>query len=81
MAKRLFGFLAHRHLTRLVQTMTMLRTWCNWLQSMQSRTQPNATVGHGSSHAIVCIMAAQSYWRGKRLYWDHNNEKITEQPV
>jgi predicted dehydrogenase len=53
----------------------------NWLQSMQSRKQPNATVDHGFSHAIVCIMAAQSYWSGKRLYWDQKNEKITEQPV
>jgi len=53
----------------------------NWLESMQSRKQPNATVDHGFSHAIVCIMAAQSYWSGKRLYWDHKNEKITEQPV
>jgi predicted dehydrogenase len=53
----------------------------NWLQSMQSRKQPNATVDHGFSHAIVCIMAAQSYWSGRRLYWDHQNEKITEQPA
>jgi hypothetical protein len=38
----------------------------NWLQSMQTRTQPNATVDHGFSHALVCIMAAQSYWSGKK---------------
>jgi predicted dehydrogenase len=53
----------------------------NWLQSMQSRKQPNATVDHGFSHAIVCIMAAQSYWSGRRLYWDQKTEKISEQPV
>jgi predicted dehydrogenase len=53
----------------------------NWIQSMQSRKQPNATVEHGFSHAIVCIMATQSYWSGKRLYWDPKNEKISEQPV
>src|ERR1700733_2662830 len=53
----------------------------NWLQAMQSRRQPNATVDHGFSHAIVCIMAAQSYWSGRRLYWDHKTEQITEQPV
>ncbi len=29
----------------------------NWIESMQSRKQPNATVDHGFSHAIVCIMA------------------------
>jgi predicted dehydrogenase len=53
----------------------------NWLRSMQSRTQPNATVDHGFSHSIVCIMAAQSYWSGKRLYWDHKNEQIVDHPA
>lgn len=24
----------------------------------------------GSRTRIACIMAAQSYWTGKRLYWD-----------
>jgi hypothetical protein len=42
----------------------------NWLESMRSRKQPNATVDHGFSHSIVCIMATQSYWSGKRVYWD-----------
>ncbi len=36
---------------------------------------------HGFSHSIVCIMAAQSYWTGKRLYWDPRSEEITDQPV
>ena len=53
----------------------------NWLQSMSSRTQPNATVEHGFSHALVCIMAAQSYGSGKRLYWDPRGEKIVDHPV
>jgi predicted dehydrogenase len=53
----------------------------NWLQAMQTRTQPNATVDHGFSHSLVCIMAAQSYWTGKRLYWDPQREKIVEEPV
>jgi len=51
----------------------------NWLQAMQSRKEPNATVDHGFSHSIVCIMAAQSYWSGKRLYWDSAREEIVEQ--
>jgi predicted dehydrogenase len=50
----------------------------NWLKAMQARTQPNATVDHGFSHSIVCIMAAQSYWSGKRLYWDPKNERILD---
>ena len=53
----------------------------NWLQSMQSRKQPNATVDHGFSHSIVCIMAAQSYWSGKRLYWNPKNEEIVDHPI
>jgi predicted dehydrogenase len=53
----------------------------NWLQCMQKRTQPNATVDHGFSHALVTIMAAQSYWSGKRLYWDPKSEQIVDQPV
>jgi predicted dehydrogenase len=53
----------------------------NWLKAMQSRTQPNATVDHGFSHSIVCIMAAQSYWSGKKLYWDPRNEQIVDHPV
>ena len=53
----------------------------NWLHAMQTRTQPNATVDHGFSHALVCIMAAQSYWTGRRLYWDPKNEQIVDQPV
>jgi len=53
----------------------------NWLQSMQKRTQPNATVDHGFSHALVCIMAAQSYWTGKKLYWDRHNQEIVDHRV
>ena len=53
----------------------------NWLKAMQARTPPNATVDHGFSHAIVCIMAAQSYWSGKRLYWNPETEEIVDHPV
>lgn len=53
----------------------------NWLECMRDRKQPNATVDHGFSHAIVCVMAAQSYWSGKRLYWDAQREEIVDRPV
>jgi predicted dehydrogenase len=53
----------------------------NWLKSMQSRVQPNANADHGFSHSIVIIMAAQSYWSGKKLYWDPHNEEIVDYPV
>jgi len=53
----------------------------NWLTAMQTRKQPNATVDHGFSHSVVTIMAAQSYWSGKRLYWDPHKEEIVEHPI
>jgi hypothetical protein len=53
----------------------------HWLTAMQTRKEPNATVDHGFSHALVCIMAAQSYWSGKKLYWDQKNEQITDHAV
>lgn len=53
----------------------------NWLRSIRDRSQPNANVDHGFSHAIVCIMAAQSYWSGKKLYWDPKHEEIVDEPV
>jgi predicted dehydrogenase len=53
----------------------------HWLNAMRTRTEPNATVDHGFSHALVCIMAAQSYWSGRKLYWDPGKEEISEQPV
>jgi len=53
----------------------------NWLSSMQSRKEPNANVDHGFSHSVVCIMAAQSYWSGKRLYWNPETEEIVDHPV
>lgn len=53
----------------------------NWLNAMRSRATPNANVDHGFSHSIVCIMAAQSYWSGKKLYWNPQTEEIVDQPV
>lgn len=53
----------------------------NWLRAMQDRKQPNANVDHGFSHALVCIMATQSYWTGKKLYWDPNREEIVDHAV
>ncbi len=53
----------------------------NWFKAMQSRSQPNANVDHGFSHSIVIIKAAQSYWSGKKLYWNPKTEEIADQPV
>ena len=50
----------------------------NWLDCLRSRKQPNATVHHGYAHTVACIMAAQTYWSGKILYWDPRAEAILD---
>lgn len=52
----------------------------NWLGCMRSREQPNATVRNGFAQSVACIMAAESYWSGKKLYWDPNSETILDRP-
>ena len=43
----------------------------NWFECLRSRnTKTNATVDNGFLHSVAIIMAAQSYWQGKRLYYD-----------
>ena len=53
----------------------------DWLDAMRSRKQPGATIEHGFAHSVSCMMAAQSYWSGKRVYWDPKREEIVEHPV
>ena len=53
----------------------------NWLECLRSRQQPHATVNEGFAHSVACMMAAKSYWQGKRLYWDSKNEQITDAPM
>jgi predicted dehydrogenase len=52
----------------------------NWFDCLRSRQQPNATVQNGFSHSVACIMAAKSYWSGKKLYWDSKTETILDHP-
>src|SRR5260370_4884913 len=50
----------------------------NWLECMRSREQPHATVRDGFAHSVACMMAAQSYWSGKKVYWDAKSETISD---
>jgi len=52
----------------------------NWFECLRSRQQPHATVHNGFSHSVACIMAARSYWEGKRLYYDPKTEAILDRP-
>lgn len=53
----------------------------NWFDCIRSRKQPNATVQHGFSHSVACMMAARAYWTGKKIYWDPKAETIIDHPV
>jgi predicted dehydrogenase len=55
-----------------------LEHMANWLECMRTRTQPAATVHDGFAHSVACTMAAQSYWSGRKLYWDSVTETIVE---
>jgi predicted dehydrogenase len=50
----------------------------NWFECMRSRQQPHATVREGFAHSVACIMAAQSYWSGKKLFWNAQTETISD---
>lgn len=52
----------------------------NWFDCLRSRKQPNATVHHGFSHSVACMMAARAYWSGKKVYFDPQIEEIVEEP-
>jgi predicted dehydrogenase len=55
-----------------------LEHMANWLECIRSREQPHATVHDGFAHSVACIMAAQSYWLGKKVYWDAATETISD---
>jgi hypothetical protein len=35
-------------------------------------------VNNGFAQSVACIMAAQSYWTGKKVYWDAKSETISD---
>jgi predicted dehydrogenase len=51
----------------------------NWLDCMRSRQQPHCTVRDGLAHSVACMMSAQSYWSGRKVYWDAASEAIVDQ--
>ncbi len=50
----------------------------NWFDCMRSRKQPNSSVHDGFAHSVACMMAAESYWSGRKMYWDPAAEAISE---
>jgi predicted dehydrogenase len=57
-----------------------LEHMANWFECMRSRQQPHCTVHDGFAHSVACMMSTQSYWSGKKQYWDAASETIVEQP-
>ena len=56
-----------------------LEHMANWLECMRSRKDPHATVHNGFAHSVACMMATQSYWAGKKMYWDAAGERIVDE--
>jgi len=50
----------------------------NWLECLRSLQQPHCTVSDGYAHSLACMMAAQSFWEGKKLYYDPASEAILD---
>ncbi|HTW56863.1 MAG TPA: Gfo/Idh/MocA family oxidoreductase [Terriglobales bacterium] len=50
----------------------------NWIDCMRSRQQPHASVHDGFAHSVACMMAAESYWAGRKIYWDAASETISD---
>lgn len=50
----------------------------NWFDCMRSRQQPHATVHDGFAHSVACMMAAESYWTGRKIYWDEKTETFSD---
>jgi predicted dehydrogenase len=52
----------------------------NWLDALRNNRQPSAPVQAGYAHSVACIMAAQAYLSGKKLYWDPKTQSILDRP-
>jgi hypothetical protein len=37
-------------------------------------------VHDGFAHSVACMMSTQSYWSGKKQYWDAASETIVDRP-
>ena len=53
----------------------------NWFECLRSREQPHATVHDGFAHSVACMMAAKSYWSGRKIYWDAKAEEMRDAPA
>jgi len=52
----------------------------NWFECIRSRQQPHCTVTDGLAHSVANMMATESYWSGRKQYWDPAKEEIVDHP-
>jgi predicted dehydrogenase len=50
----------------------------NWFECMRSRQQPHCTVNEGFAHSVACMMATESYWSGRKIFWDAKTETFSD---
>ena len=50
----------------------------NWFDCMRSRQEPNASIHAGFAHSVACMMAAESYFSGKKIFWDAKTETFSD---
>jgi len=50
----------------------------NWFDCMRSRQEPNASIHAGFAHSVACMMAAESYFTGKKIFWDAKTETFAD---
>ncbi|HLZ93433.1 MAG TPA: Gfo/Idh/MocA family oxidoreductase [Candidatus Acidoferrum sp.] len=50
----------------------------NWFECLRSRQQPHCTVQDGLAHSVANMMAAESYWSGRKQYWDAASETYSD---
>jgi len=55
-----------------------LEHMANWFECMRSREQPHCTVHEGYAHSVACMMAAESYWTGRKIFWDAKTETFSD---
>jgi predicted dehydrogenase len=55
-----------------------LEHMANWFECMRSRQQPHCTVRDGFAHSVANMMATESYWTGKKQYWDATSETFSD---
>ncbi len=57
-----------------------LEHMADWFECLRSRQPPHCTVEDGFAHSVACMMATQSYWSGRKVWWDPAREAIVDQP-